>query len=240
MTTGNRAFCWGNNDNGQLGDGSRTRRLKPVAVSGGLSFKQVSAGIGAYGFSCGLAADSRAFCWGANNFAQLGDSTSVFRRAKPALVVGGQSFRQLDAGYAHACGVTTGHQAFCWGDGRGGALGDGKTHRSYWPRKVKGSLVFERVTSGYSQTCGETSGNRAYCWGSNSLGQLGDGSGAGQLTPVAVAGGLLFQQLSAGNLFACGRTSTAQAYCWGYAFFGQLGTGSRADSPTPAAVLGPI
>ena len=243
VTTNNQAFCWGNNVYGQLGDGTTTARLSPVAVAGGLTFKQVSAGSGHYYFTCGITTDNRAYCWGRNNFGQLGDGTETPRRVRPSPVAGGREFRQVDAGYYHACGVTTDDRAFCWGHGRYGQLGNGKTYLSFWPRAVSGKLRFSRVAAAGSHSCGETTTNRAYCWGLNTFGQLGNGTTAQRLRPVAVTGGLAFAQLSANGLHTCGRTSAGAAFCWGYGFFGQLGNGSSsfgAAASAPVAVLGPM
>src|SRR5437773_201011 len=68
LTPGNRAFCWGGNDEGQLGDDTTIPRLTPVRVGTGLLFRQVSAG-GAH--TCGLTPDNLAYCWGWNIKGQL-------------------------------------------------------------------------------------------------------------------------------------------------------------------------
>ncbi|MFL5403800.1 MAG: RCC1 domain-containing protein [Gemmatimonadales bacterium] len=241
VTTGARAFCWGSNAYGQLGDGTTVQRLTPVAVSGGRSFRQVSVSFGTYDFSCGATTDNRGFCWGNNDLGQVGDSSSARRRLKPTAVAGGHQFLQIDAGFTHVCGVTTGHRAFCWGNGRNGEIGNGKTYLSFWPRAVAGGLFFERVTAGSAFTCAETTTNQGYCWGLNTYGQVGDGTTTQHLTPVAVAGGHFFEQLTAGDLHTCGIASGA-AYCWGYGFFGQLGNGTSsfgAQAHSPVAVSGP-
>jgi len=89
VTTGSRAFCWGSNDYGQLGDGTTTQRLRPVAGAGGLTFRHVSVGTGHYPFTCGVTATNRAYCWGRNNYGQLGDSTTAARRVRPSQPSGG-------------------------------------------------------------------------------------------------------------------------------------------------------
>jgi len=230
----NRVYCWGRNQYGQLGDGTITDRGRPVAVLGGRVFRQVSTG---YFHSCAVTTGNAAYCWGANFFGQVGDSTAVRRRQRPVLVSGGRSFRQLDAGDTHTCGVSTGERAFCWGDGRGGQLGNGKTSPSYWPRRVSGGLSFDRVTAGGTHSCGETTTNRAYCWGTNWEGQVGDGTTTTRLTPVAVAGRFYFRQLSSGTYHTCGKSSADTAYCWGSNGSVQLGDGTQINrlSPTPVA-----
>jgi alpha-tubulin suppressor-like RCC1 family protein len=234
----NKAFCWGWNSQGQIGDGTRSYlndHLRPVAVAGTLSFRQVTAG---HEHTCGVTTDDRAFCWGMNFRGQVGDSTTAYRRLKPTRVGGTRQFSQVDAGMDHTCAVTTGHRAFCWGDGPGGQLGNGKPGPSRWPKPVSGGLSFERVTAGASHTCGETTLNRAYCWGINGNGNLGDGTRIDRPTPVAVIGNLYFSQLSAGGFHTCGRTPSAVAYCWGRGFSGQLGDGSGSSTTTPTAVGG--
>jgi alpha-tubulin suppressor-like RCC1 family protein len=234
-----RAYCWGSNGQGQLGDGTRTARSAPVPVSGNRQFRMVSAG---NFHTCGVTTSNEAYCWGFDQVGQLGNDAERTRRTKPALVAGGHQFRQVDAGASHTCGVTTGDRAYCWG--LGGQIGDGKVIDRFTPRLVAGGLSFSRVSAGTRHTCAETTANRAYCWGSNRFGQLGDGGPPDmvQLRPLAVAGGLAFAQLSAGGSHTCGKTGGSVGYCWGDDFFGQLGVGNSgvgAESRTPTPVAGP-
>jgi alpha-tubulin suppressor-like RCC1 family protein len=78
LVQGGRAFCWGQNLQGQLGDGSTTNRPRPVPVAGGLSFTSIHAG-GAQ--TCGYTASGAEYCWGLNQSGQLGDGTRVSRSA---------------------------------------------------------------------------------------------------------------------------------------------------------------
>jgi alpha-tubulin suppressor-like RCC1 family protein len=231
----NKAYCWGYNFYGQVGDGTTTDRLKPALVAGGLRFRLVSTG-GVH--TCGVTTNDRAFCWGSNQYGQIGDNTTVGKRLMPRLVVGGYAFRQLDAGNYHSCAVTTGSVAYCWGNGRQGQVGNGFTNLAFSPKRVAGGLLFDRVTAGLTHSCGETTANRAYCWGDNDSGQLGDGTMTRRLKPVAVLGGHSFGQLSAGYLHTCGKTPAGVGYCWGDNFSGQLCDGTTNDSSMPVRVVG--
>lgn len=234
-----RAYCWGENRQGQLGDGTTTSfRFVPVAVVGGMRFRQVSTGL--Y-HTCGVTSANQAFCWGSNQNGQIGDrSEQVKMRRTPTPVADGHQFVQVDAGEAHNCAVTTDHRAYCWGNGRNGQIGNGKKYLSFWPRAVAGGVRFDRVTAGQSHSCGETTGNQLYCWGTNYSGQLGDGTTTERSTPVALAGGLRFAQASAGAGDTCARTAEAKGYCWGANDFGKLGDGSMTDRHKATAVAGPM
>src|SRR4051794_10448975 len=83
---------------------------------------------------------------------------------------------QLSTGDAHACGVTTGNRAYCWGVNDYGRLGDGTTSERHTPVAVVGGLPFRQISAGVNHTCGVTTDFRAFCWGWNSGGQLGDGT----------------------------------------------------------------
>lgn len=217
---GRRAYCWGDNARGQLGDGTRTDRLLPVAVSGGRAFREITR---AAFHTCGVTTSFRAYCWGSDNDGQLGDGSERRDRLTPSAVAGDRAFAQIDAGSTTTCAVTTGDRAFCWGTG---AIGDGSRLPRFTPRAVAGGLSFERVTSGNGHACGESTTNQAYCWGQNGSGQLGDGSTVERLRPVAVKGGHFFAQLTAGSVHTCGTTPQAVTYCWGDNRWGQLGLGS--------------
>lgn len=250
VTTDNRAYCWGWNIFGQLGDGTETQRLRPVAVVGGHRFRQISAG--SYN-TCGVTVDSRAYCWGNH-------------QVRPMEVVGGHRFRQVSAGEDHTCGVTTEDRAYCWGTNVFGQLGngthdpDGNNHPT--PVAVAGGLRFREVRVGPYHSCGVTTNDRAYCWGRDRFGEIGDGSAHGNCmfsgralpcrkSPALVAGEYRFRQVDAGGGLGpgegsvgtdggrtCGVTTNGRAFCWGDGSHGQNGNGTRSIIFSPRLVSG--
>jgi alpha-tubulin suppressor-like RCC1 family protein len=136
VTTGNRAFCWGNGQSGQLGNGALGERRAPTAVAGGLSFERVNAGEFQ---TCGETTLNRAYCWGENGNGTLGDGTNV-DRLTPVPVAGGLNFKQVSAGGFHTCGRTPGAVAYCWGRGFAGQLGNGGAASSLTPVAVAGAM----------------------------------------------------------------------------------------------------
>lgn len=183
VTTASAAYCWGANSSGQLGDGSTTGRMTPVAVAGGLGFAVVSAG---GDHACGVTTTHAAYCWGDNSFGQLGDG-ALTRQTTPVAVSGQLDFATVSAGLDHSCGVTTAGSAYCWGDNSSGQLGDGSTTSRTSPVAVQGKLNFSAVSAGGSHTCGLTPDGVAYCWGDNSYGQLGAPTTGRSSVPVKVS-----------------------------------------------------
>ena len=237
LSAGGAAYCWGDGSSGQLGNGSTTSQLTPAPVAGGLVFASLTAGELS---TCGLTTLGTAYCWGENASGQLGDGggATTTNRLTPALVAGGVTFASLTAGYYHACGLTTGGAAYCWGYGLSGQLGDGTMtdHRSS-PAPVTGGLVFATLTGGYWHTCGLTAQGVAYCWGNNNWGQLGDSTRTTHSTVGPVAAGVVFAKLAAGGRHSCGLSTAGAAYCWGWNGFGQLGDGTTITRLTPVPVV---
>ena len=241
VSTTNQAYCWGYNGfsshGGQLGDGTTTQRLKPVAVVGGRSFSQISAGVD---HTCGVTTDSRAYCWGRNDYGQLGDGTFEDSKLTPVAVAGARRFRVVSAGNFHSCGITPADVLFCWGSNRYGVMGTAAAP-DRTPVKVPGGHTWRNVSAGFSHTCGATTTNAAYCWGNNSNFQLGNGQASFAPQPLTkVVGGLSWRQVFVGSGFiahpsdapdhalSCGITTADRVYCWG----------SGAASSTPKEIIG--
>jgi alpha-tubulin suppressor-like RCC1 family protein len=125
-------YCWGGNENGQLGNGTKSgNQFVPGPVLGGMVFEEVSAG--AY-HTCGWMTSGRAFCWGRNLEGQLGGPDNF---PLPTAVAGGHFFDQVSAGGIHTCGVTAGvGEVFCWGGNESGQLGDGTTTNRSIPTPI--------------------------------------------------------------------------------------------------------
>jgi len=100
--------CWGENQYGQLGDGTYTASVQPMAVAGLPPATAIAAGDEV---TCAISSASAAWCWGRDNYGQLGNATTASRVNKPVPVAGGLTFKQLSVkGDVFACGLTVGEQ----------------------------------------------------------------------------------------------------------------------------------
>jgi len=92
-----------------------------------LDFVSVSAGIA---HTCGVTSDGEAFCWGHDLHGQLGTGIDGGFANVPTPVAGGDlEFASLSAGGNHTCGVSVAGDAYCWGYGELGQLGNGRQRR---------------------------------------------------------------------------------------------------------------
>jgi alpha-tubulin suppressor-like RCC1 family protein len=239
LTQVGKAYCWGLNFKGEVGNGSSANHItEPTPVAGGLTFTQVSAG---QFFTCALTTGGEAYCWGGDDFGQLGNGAPLAIANTPSPVAGGLTFTQISAGPSHTCAVTRVGDAYCWGLDAQGQLGNGAPLAdTSVPSRVAGGLTFAQVSAGRSHTCGITTGGQAYCWGSDFQGQLGNGAPAALMyAPAAVVGELTFRQVSVGSDHSCGLTRRGNAYCWGFDDRGQLGNGGPlSNTDTPSLVAG--
>ena len=252
------AYCWGENSDGGVGDGTRTIRPRPVLIGAGLGLQLPSTDW----HTCALDVSGHAYCWGYGAEGQLGDGSPDYatesRQTSPVPVAGGHLFSSIRSGRRHSCAVAINGDAYCWGGNWSGQLGrDTITHTCYggttrcsnWPILVAGGLQFANVTSSiWEHSCGVTTSGDAYCWGLNASGQLGSDSATStcdpyfpapcSFTPLHVEGGVVFKSVSAGDYYTCGVSTAGEGYCWGYGYYGQLGNGAFNNSPVPVKVAG--
>ena len=232
------AWCWGGNNNGQLGDGTTTRRLVPTAVSSMTS--DVSALAAGELHTCALKTDGSVWCWGQNTYGQLGDGTTTWRFLPTAVDGLASGVTALAAGEYHTCAVKTDGSAWCWGQNDHGQLGDGTTNEPLVPTAV--SSLTSGVTlmaAGSMHTCARKTDGSVWCWGENFHGQVGDNTTIDRLVPTAVSGlGSGVSTLASGSEFNCVIKTDGSVWCWGRGDTHQLGNGSGADRLVPTAVTG--
>jgi alpha-tubulin suppressor-like RCC1 family protein len=129
LDTAGQAYCWGKNDQGQLGDGTTVDRLAPVAVQqpAGVVFTSISLG---RAHTCATASSGQVYCWGGSTtYGALGNGTLTERHVPtPVRQAPGLEFTVVAAGEHHTCALEQGTgQPFCWGGNYSGQLGDGTT-----------------------------------------------------------------------------------------------------------------
>lgn len=205
-------YCWGDNDVGQLGNGTNTDSLVPVAVkrqaygASGIGSHAVVAISSGGAFNCMAIDTGEVYCWGSNSNGQLGigtltpSSSNVPLRVS-GLPIAGDKVVALTNTINSVCALTEAGYLYCWGEGGNGQLGSSSFSDRFTPLYIGGA----RPTGGYGGlvnnpvvalsnsgglhtfVCVVAANARAYCWGNNTNGQLGDGTTTNRNSPTAVS-----------------------------------------------------
>jgi alpha-tubulin suppressor-like RCC1 family protein len=232
-------MCWGSNDNGQLGDGSRTDRTRPVSVKN-LAARAMAVAAGS-AHTCILTEDGGVKCWGRNKDGELGNGTTQ-RSTEPVDVTGlASGVVAIAAGDNHTCAVTAQGGVKCWGANGDGQLGDGTTDAQSVPVDVsalEGPVT--AVAAGTSHTCAAMAQGGVVCWGSNASGQLGDESDVDFRPAPDAVGGIQggITALTAKGDHTCVLDAAGEVMCWGANKYGQLGDGTDENRSLPVPTLG--
>ncbi|WP_026189351.1 RCC1 domain-containing protein [Salinispora mooreana] len=233
-------LAWGDNNDGELGDGTTTDSSTPVEVSlpAGTTVTAVAAG---HDHSLAVTSAGTALAWGDNRFGQLGDETTTDSITPVEVSLpAGATVTAIAAGDDHSFAVTSAGTALAWGDNDRGELGDGTTTRRSTPVPVSlpAGTTVTAIAGGIAHGLALTSAGTVLAWGLNSDGQLGDGTTADSSTPVEVSlpAGATVTAIAAGSLHSLAVTSAGAVLAWGLNSDGQLGDGTTADSSTPVEV----
>lgn len=221
-----------------LKDG-RTLPIKFRIEEGAIAAGEVNVFTGGGDHACALDSAGQAFCWGSNDYGQLGNGT-LTDSPTPTAVAGGLTFQSIKAGHFLTCGVTTGGDGYCWGYNQWGQVGTGTAGGVVTtPTQIVGGQSWLTLAPAFEFVCGLNTAGEAWCWGNNSRGTLGRGFFSFQeVTPAPAVGGLTFETISGFRNYTCAVTDGGDGYCWGGNFRGGLGDGTFSNQNAPTAIVG--
>src|SRR3989339_849007 len=231
-----RVLCWGQGDNGQLGDGGIGDNLIPTLINDSSPYSSIGAG---FDHTCGIRAnDSRVLCWGDSQYGQLGDGQNTTDYSNPRVTTDSSPYISISAGYLHTCGIRTNDsRVLCWGAGDYGILGDGQnTTDRYSPYLTTDTSAYKSVSIGTFHTCGiRANDSRVLCWGDSANGKLGDGQVTiDRFEPYPTTDTSAYAQVETTYDHTCGiRANDSRALCWGDNSNGNLGTGNYNPHTSP-------
>jgi hypothetical protein len=173
-TSGGEVRCWGDNTEGQLGDGLddphadsavRVRALDRVL--------HVACG---EEHSCALRDDGSVWCWGTNEVGQVGQPEEAMESRVPVRIAGIERANAIVAGGSASCALFDEGAPRCWGDNRYGVLGDGTTRSTRTPVEASRLGSVRELALGASHGCavrGDEASREILCWGLGRDGALG-------------------------------------------------------------------
>jgi alpha-tubulin suppressor-like RCC1 family protein len=261
LSNSGTVYCWGNGNNGQLGNNTATFSnvpVSPVGVGGSGTLPAISMVAAGQQTTCALSTAGNVYCWGYGGNGQLGNNTTTSQLNYPVQVagVGGSGvlsgIKAIGAGAGDLCALSTAGNVYCWGYNGRGQLGNNTTTSSASPIEVLGvggsgflSNISSIAVGGNQDTnCALSSAGNAYCWGYGYYGAIGNNTrNVSNALPAEVLGtsgsGNLssITALAVGGLFTCAISGSA-INCWGNNSSGQLGNNSTTLSAIPITVQG--
>jgi alpha-tubulin suppressor-like RCC1 family protein len=233
-------WCWGYNDEGQLGLGDLVTRRTPTQVGSDADWLTVATG---YFHTCGIRVDHTLWCWGYNEYSQLGLGDESGRLVlTPTQVGSATEWAGVSPGNWHTCAVKTDHTLWCWGANGSGELGIGWDGGEHPPTRVGSDADWADVEAGSFYTCGLKLDASLWCWGGNPHGELGMGdTWNGYRTPTRVASPSTWTAVRVSTDWwplnhTCGLRSDGTMWCWGWNRQGQVGSGDRVQRLSPSQV----
>ena len=221
-------WAWGNNEYGQLGNGTRTNSSTPQKI--GTDFSLVSAG--SY-HTIAIKRDGTLWTWGYNHRGQLGDGTTTASTIPKQI---GTDFVAVAAGSVHSIAIKSDGSLWAWGNNEYGQLGNGTTADTSAPQKIGSGFV--AAAAGGSNTLAIKNDGSLWTWGNNGYGQLGDGTTSGYYTPNPTPRkvGTGFTVVAAGVDCAAGIKSDGSLWTWGFNGDGELGDGTTTNRSIPRQI----
>jgi len=177
-------YCWGKNNDRQLGIGGTTDQWLPTELT---AISGVAGATAGTEHSCAWTQGGAAYCWGNGGNGLLGLGSNTSTKEYPTLIGTLVGVKWMSAGHYHTCAVDTDGGVWCWGSNTNGQLGLGHTTMVNVPTRVQGLPPMDGVSAGTDHTCAWSAENGFWCWGSNEYGKLGDGT-AWSTGPVEVSG----------------------------------------------------
>ena len=240
IKTDGTLWTWGYNNNGQLGDNTRTHKSSPVqTVSGGTNWKQVACG---RGHTSGIKTDGTLWLWGSNGNCELGDNTTDKKSSPVQTVAGGTNWKLVAGGFYHTAAIKTDGTLWTWGENTYGGLGDDTGVAKSSPvQTVSGGTNWKQVAGGNAYTAAIKTDGTLWLWGYNNYGKLGDNTtiiihpASRQSSPIqTVSGGTNWKQVSCGKSHTAAIKTDGTLWLWGdNSYAGYLGDNTRTHKSSP-------
>jgi len=225
-------WAWGDNRQGQLGDGTTTQRSSPVRIGSETDWVYVSVGSN---FAMGIRADGSLWAWGNNGQGRLGDGTTTGHRV-PIQVGTETNWATVAAGSNFTIATRTDGSLWAWGANGSGQLGDGTTTQHTRPTQIGTETAWALVSAGSAYTMAIRADGSLWAWGSNGSGQLGDGSTIQRTAPVRVGFETNWTSVTTGASHTIAIRADGSLWAWGNNIWGELGDGTTTHRTSPIQI----
>jgi alpha-tubulin suppressor-like RCC1 family protein len=233
ISTDGTLWGFGQNNYGQLGDGTYIDKASFVQIGTDSNWDKISSG---YGFTIALKTDGTLWAWGLNSYNQLGDGTNV-NKNYPIQIGTDTDWETISSGYYHTLVTKTDKTLWGFGYNTFGQIGFGNTSVITEPTQIGTDSNWESISSGNFHNLAIKSNKSLWAWGINDFGELGDGTSVDKNSPIQIGSSLDWEKISCGSdYFSLGIKTDGTLWSWGSNHYGQLGDGTLVNKNVPQQI----
>jgi alpha-tubulin suppressor-like RCC1 family protein len=223
---------WGENENGQLGNGTNLNSPMPTQIGTNANWLKVSTRID---HTLAIKTDGTLWAWGGNLYGQLGNNSNENTNI-PVQIGTDTDWQDIAAGSLHSTALKTNGTIWTWGANMFVQLGDGTSTNRNFSAQVGSSNNWSSISSNFTHTLALKSNGTLWAWGFNNAGQYGNGTINSSSNPVQIGNATDWLGVSTGGEFSVGVKNNGTLWSWGDNIVGQLGIGLTSDQLSPIQV----
>ncbi|MCL1888191.1 MAG: InlB B-repeat-containing protein [Kiritimatiellaeota bacterium] len=234
VKTDGTLWAWGENDDGELGDGTTDEKHIPTQIGTDDDWAIVTAG---YHHTLALKTNGTLWAWGVGGSGQLGDGTETSTNI-PTKIGDDNDWATIAAGGFHSVALKTNGTLWAWGYNRLGQVGDGTSDGKNIPTKITGISDVVAIAAGFSHTVALKNDGTVWAWGNNDGGQLGDGTWDMKIIPTEITGLSDVVAIAAGFYHNLALKGDGTIWTWGSNGRGQIGDATWDAKNIPTHISG--
>jgi alpha-tubulin suppressor-like RCC1 family protein len=232
LKTDGTLWTWGNNNSGQLGDGTIVNKNVPTQIGTATNWQNIDGGSG---FTIATKTTGTFWAWGDNQYGQLGDGT-IINKNTPTQIGSATNWNLISATGGHVLATKTTGTLWAWGKNNFGQLGDGTLINRSIPTQIGSGTDWFAIAAGGEHSIAIKFDTSLWGWGNNSAGQVGNGTFNNLSIPTQLLVSTGWFVIKAGVSHSMAVKTDGTLWTWGYNFYGQIGNNTTNNQTSPIPV----